>query len=253
MRLILLCLPLALAACVSSPPAPDAPDAYRAESFQPPPRGAILTLLPPQETQYDEMREGAELLHKQLQKQLLAAGYQVIALKKDDYVRRWQQEAEAVGGVYQPDSGEFKGQEYLQALGNLLRTSCAITQCAMLMDARLVVRPAAVINGKVAWDGRTLPSNEPPSSDGSSPARTYAISIELSAIQPDGSLAFKSYGGTTLPQQYSLAEMQNYKNKPMPWNDGDLTAGLRIALNPLLSKPSAPSTPSVTPAAAPVK
>jgi hypothetical protein len=31
--------------------------------------------------------------------------------------------------------------------------------------------------------------------------------------------------------------MQNYKNKPMPWNDQDLIAGLRIALKPLLESP----------------
>ena len=85
-------LSLLLAACVANPPAPPAPDAFRAEAFQPPPPGTTLTLLPPQETQYDELRSGAELLHKQLQKQLTAAGWKVVALKRDDYLRGWKQD-----------------------------------------------------------------------------------------------------------------------------------------------------------------
>jgi hypothetical protein len=238
MRSVLLCL--TLAACASNPPASEAPDAYRAAAFQPPPPGATLTLLPPQETQYDELREGAEQLHKQLQKQLLAAGYQVIALKKDDYVRRWNQEAANVGGVYQQDSGEFKDKEYTQALSALLRNSCELTKCAMLIDARLVVRPAELVNGMVEWDGRRQASGDKVSSGNDAPDRTYAISVEIAGIQPDSNLAFKAYGGAVVPAQYSMDELQNFARKPLSWDSGDLDAGLRIALRPLLEKPTAP-------------
>lgn len=227
---------LILTACVTTTPIPTAPDAYRAATYTPPPAGANLTLLPPQETQYEEMREGAELLHKQLKKQLDAAGYKVTVLKKDDYVAQWNREAAAVGGVLQPN-GQFKEAEYRQALGSLISKSCAATHCAMLIDARLVVRPAEVVGGRVEWDGRRmLPAN--PDSTGPAAERTYGISVEVSGIQPDGSLAFKNYGGTVLPPQYSLADMQQFANKPMVWSDADLSAGLRIALQPLLNTPA---------------
>lgn len=239
MRPVLLCL--LLAACAANPPVAPAPDAYRAAAFQPPAPGAVLTLLPPQETQYDELREGAEQLHKRLQKQLLAAGYQLVVLTREDYLRRWKQEADNVGGVYQQDSGEFKSKEYLQALSALLRSSCELTKCALLIDARLVVRPAELVGGMVEWDGRRQPSEGAASGD-QTPDRTYGISVEISGIQADSSLAFKSYGGAVLPAQYSLHELQNFARKPMSWNSVDLDAGLRIALSPLLGKP-APTAP----------
>lgn len=235
-------LPLILAACVSNPPAPPAPDAFRDPAFQPPPRGAALTILPPQETQYDELRAGAELVHKQLHKQLTNAGYRVTVLKRDDYLRRWKQEAEAVGGVYQPDSGTFKGKEYVQALETLIRKSCEETQCALLIDARLVVRPAEIIGTQVVWDGQKRFSNEPAAPGSATSTQTYGISIEVSGIQPDGSLAFKNYGGAILPPQYSVVELQSFKPNPMSWNDADIASGLGIALKPLLDKPVAQKT-----------
>ena len=238
-------LSLLLAACVANPPAPPAPDAFRAEAFQPPPPGTTLTLLPPQETQYDELRSGAELLHKQLQKQLTAAGWKVTALKRDDYLRRWKQEAEAVGGVYQPDSGEFKSKEYVQALATLIRKSCAETQCALLVDARLVVRPAEIVGNQVLWDGQKRYSGEP--SRAAAPTQTYAISVEVSGIQPDGELGFRNYGGAVLPPHYSIVELQNQKPAPMSWNDADIASGLNIALKPLFEKPTPAPVPSPPP------
>lgn len=239
MRRLLPLLSLLLAACVSNPSAPQAPDAYRAEGFQPPPPGATLTLLPQQETQFDELREGAEQLYRQLKKQLTAAGYRVVVLDKDAYVRRWKQEAEAVGGVYQPGSGEFKSKEYVEALSTLIRKSCAETRCAMLVNARLVVRPAEIDGRDVLWDGQKKFSDGPVPPGDERSDRTYGISVEISGILPDGSLAFRTYGGATLPPQYDLTELRNFTRKPMTWNDGDLAAGLRIALQPLLEKPIA--------------
>ena len=239
-------LSLLLTACVANPPAPPAPDAFRAEAFQPPPPGTTLTLLPPQETQYDELRTGAELLHKQLQKQLTAAGWKVVALKRDDYLRRWKQEAEAVGGVYQPDSGEFKSKEYVQALATLIRKSCAETQCALLVDARLVVRPAEIVGNQVLWDGQKRYSADPTSAGANPATQTYAISVEVSGILPDGELGFRNYGGATLPPHYSVLELQNQKPAPMSWSDTDIAAGLNIALKPLLEKP-APAKPQEKP------
>jgi hypothetical protein len=242
MRVFFLSLPLLLCACATTTPPPGAPDAYHAEAFAPPPAGTGLTLLPPQETQFDELREGAELLQKQLQKQLSAAGYRVTVLNKDAYVKQWNEEAAAVGGVLDTE-GHFKDKEYREALGNLMRKTCEATRCAMLLDARLVVRPAEIVDGKVEWDGRRM---MPPEliTRSTKAQRSYGISAEVAGIQPDGGLAFKTYGGAVLPPQYSMADIQQFVNKPMVWSDTDLSAGLRIALQPLFSKRSASAAPA---------
>ncbi|MDE2600486.1 MAG: hypothetical protein KGL40_12775 [Rhodocyclaceae bacterium] len=249
MRFPFLILPLLLCACATTAPPPQAPDAYRADTFDAPPPGASLTLLPPQETQFDELREGAELLQKQLQKQLSAAGYKVTVLKKDDYVAQWNQEAAAVGGVLDAE-GHFKDKEYREALGNLLRKTCEASGCAMLLDSRLVVRPAEIIDGQVEWDGRRIAAAEP-STRSAKAQRSYGISAEVAGIQPDGSLAFKNYGGTLLPPQYSMDDIQEFVNKPMTWSDADLSAGLRIALQPLFATPVLAPTPAPAPASVP--
>jgi hypothetical protein len=243
MRRLLPLLSLLLAACATHPSPPQAPDTYRADGFQAPPPGTTLTLLPQQETQFDEFREGVEQLHRQLQKQLTSAGYRVVALDKDDYIRRWKQEADAVGGVYQTGSGEFKSKEYVEALSTLIRKSCAETTCAMLIDARLVVRPAEIEGRNVVWDGQKKYSDDPVPPGAELGERTYGISVEISAIQPDGTLAFRTYGGATLPPQYHLSEFQNFTRKPVTWSDNDLAFGLRIALKPLQEKPNAPVQP----------
>lgn len=245
-----LCAPILVAgltACVSNPSTPQAPDTYRADGFRPPPPGTTLTLLPQQETQFDEFREGVEQLHRQVQKQLASAGYRVVALNKDDYIRRWKQEANAVGGVYHTESGEFKGKEYMEALSTLIRKSCAETNCAMLIDARLVVRPAEVDGRNVLWDGQKKFSDGPVPPGAELSDRTYGISVEISAILPDGNLAFRTYGGATLPPQYELSELQSFSRKPVVWNDSDLAAGLRIALQPLQEKSPIP-VPGALPA-----
>jgi hypothetical protein len=239
MRLSLPCLAFALTACAAHPPAPEAPDAWRADTFQSPPVGARLVLLPPQETQYEELRSGAELLHRQARGQLAQAGFVVVTLERDDYAKQWQQEAQHVGGVYQPDSGEFKNKEYLQAFNTLLRKNCEATKCALLIDARLVMRPAQVKAGVAEWDGRKQVVDAAP--DGKTPGHAYGISVELSGITPDSTLAFKAYGGVALPEPYSAAELRNKTRKPLPWSEADIAEGLRIALKPLQEKPAVPA------------
>src|SRR5690606_13399986 len=139
-----------------------------------------------QESQYDQLRSSADTLHRLLQQQLLAAGYRVATLNRDAYTRLWQQEAEAVGGVYQKDSSEFKGKEYLQALKSLIQKSCVHTECDLILEARLVTRPASISNGYLEWDGRRRAQP-----DAGESGTAYGISVELSGITADGELAFK--------------------------------------------------------------
>lgn len=246
MRAFLILLPLLLAACVSNPAtpaAPEAPDNFRAEDFQPLPAGARITLLPMQETQYDMLRTGAELLELQLKRQLTAQGYQVTVVKRDDYLKHWQEEARAVGGVYVEDSGEFKPKEYTQALASLVRKTCAATGCALLINHRLLLRPARISKGQIAWDGISQPFLLPTESE-----QGYAISVELTAVTPAGELGFRRYGAVTALSSLGLAEIRQQVEQKKLFVDAEVAQGVLIALQSLRERQGAPTATAPMPA-----
>lgn len=249
MRLPLILLPLLLAACVShpaTPVAPEAPDNFRAEDFQSPPAGARITLLPMQETQYEMLRAGAEMLESQLKRQLTAQGYQVTVVKRDDYLKHWQEEAKSVGGVYVEDSGEFKPREYTQALESLVRKTCAATGCALLINHRLLLRPAYIAKGKIAWDGVSQPFLLPTETD-----QGYAISVELTAVTPAGELGFRRYGAVTALSSLGLAEIRQQVEQKKLFVDAEVAQGVRIALQSLREKQGTPAATAPMPADTP--
>lgn len=235
MRPILTFLPLLLAACVSNPatPAPpEAPDNFRAEAFQPPPPGARITLLPMQETQYDMLRAGAAMLEAQLKRQLGALGYQVTVVKRDDYLKHWQAEAKSVGGVYVEGSGEFKPREYAQALESLMRKTCAADGCALLINHRLLLRPARMADGQIAWDGVSQPMPLKTESE-----QGYAISVELTGVTPAGELGFRHYGAVTALSGLSLDNIRQQVEQQKLFIEAEVARGARIALQPLRELP----------------
>ena len=245
MRTLLTLLSLLLAACATAPPpAPDAPDNFRAEDFRPPPAGARITLLPLQETQYDMLRAGAEMLEAQLKRQLGALGYQVTVVKRDDYLKHWQEEAKAVGGVYVESSGEFKPTEYAQALASLVRKTCAATDCALLINHRLLLRPAHIAKGRISWDGFQQAFPLPTESE-----EGYALSVELTAVTPTGGLAFTHYGAVTALSGLSLAELKLHVEQKKIFVEPEVARGAHIALQPLREKPTAPAAQATPPAA----
>lgn len=245
MHVFLILLPLLLAACVSqpaTPAAPEAPDNFRAEDFQPPPAGARITLLPLQETQYDMLRAGAEMLESQLKRQLIALGYQVTVVNRDDYLKHWQEEARAVGGVYVEGSGEFKPKEYTQALESLVRKTCAATSCTLLINHRLLLRPAYLGKGRIAWDGVSLPFLLPSESE-----QGYAISVELTALTPAGELGFRRYGAVTGLSSLGLAEVRQHVEQKKLFVDAEVAQGVRIALQNLRARQGLPGAPAPVP------
>lgn len=239
MRTLLACLlPFVLTACITTSPIPDAPDNIRDPGFQPPPAGARITLLPMQETQYEMLRDGAEMLEDSLMAQLKSMGYKITVIKRDDYLRLWQEEARAVGGVYE-ENGTFKPREYVQALDSLVRKSCAATGCALLINHQLVTRPAQVENGYIAWDGIRLPLLNP---DAGKLDQGHGISVELTAITPMGALGFKHYGAVTALTGLTMEEMQQYVKKQQFFVESDIDRGARLALRPMREKVAPPAT-----------
>lgn len=237
-----LCLSLVLTACVSTPTIPQAPENITTPDFQPPPPGARITILPMQETQYDMLRNGAEVLENQIKKELTALGYKVTQIKRDDYLKMWQEEAKVVGGVYE-GNGDFKAKAYLQALDALVKKTCLATECSLLINHQLIMRPALIQEGYIAWDGRRLPLLVKPDTE-----QGYGISVEITAVAPSGDLAFKRYGAVIALSGLSVEEMRQHIQQQNLFNTTDIALGCSIALQPLRDKAAKtpPSTQATT-------
>ena len=100
----------------------------------------------------------------------------------------WQQEVEAVGGVFDPVSGGMRTVQYGKALAALAQRIAADTQCSLVLRPRLLTRRARFSGFKAEWDGQARQS---PVSGGFAGAtrfdgHTVALSVELVGLVPDG-------------------------------------------------------------------
>ena len=236
MRLLpsLLLSTLLLQGCVTAPPAAKS-DSYVDSSFTAPARGSLFVLLPVNSGSADVAR-GESLVTEQLHRQLIGAGYKVVALDDANYEVIWTQEIQAVGGIYDSKTGALKTQAYAQALAALTRRVALDTRCAMVLKPALVMRQARLSGIGADWDGQRRPvpqvRNYGAESryDGSIPA----ISIELLGLASNGNVAFKTLGGISLPYRADSLGAR-FEVRPDLFADATETAsGVYIALAPLL-------------------
>lgn len=96
--------------------AEDAAKDYIEPKFVPPPTGSLIILAPKHGTS-PQIAEGEEFILRQLHLQLTAAGYRVAVLDSSNYASMWQEEVNAVGGLYDPNTGERDPVAYGRALG----------------------------------------------------------------------------------------------------------------------------------------
>jgi len=235
MRILLsLLLVLLLQACASSPK-PAASDDYVAPSFSAPARGSLFVLLPAKSGS-PEVVSGEKLVTDQLHRQLTAVGYKVVALDDANYEVIWNQEIQAVGGIYDSNTGAIKTKAYAQALGALTRRVAADTHCSFVLKPVLVLRTAKLSGIGADWDGqrRPLPKTRSYGEDSRYDGSIPAISVELLALSSNGDIAFKTLGGISLPYRAdNLAG--RFEVRPDLFADVSETAdGVRIALRPVI-------------------
>ena len=236
MRLVVFVVALALASCTAVAPTA-APDSFIDGAFVPPPKGSLVVLLPPNGSPAAAAR-GEELIQEHVHGQLVAAGYRVAGLERANYAVIWEQEIAAVGGIYDAKSGAFKPKANLQAMAQLARRVAASTGCSLVLEYQLVERPATLSGRSAQWDGQVRQQQVVGAygneyrHDGS----TVGLSVRLFGLLADGRVAFKTYGGTSLPYQINArSAVQEFR--PNLFISGEETAeGVKLALAPIVGR-----------------
>jgi len=206
-------------------------------SFRPPRAGELIVLLPPR-SKSPEIAKGEALVVQQLHRQLTEARYKVAMLDAENYATVWNEEVAAVGGIYDPASGRLRAEAYGQAMSALAQRIATDTKCALVLSHALSLRTASLSGKWAEWDGQRRRYE---TQGGGSFGMTYSgttagLSVELLAIAADGRLAFRSFGGATLPYRTNLQTRHN-ELRPDLFSSGEETAeGVALALKPLLGQ-----------------
>lgn len=230
-------LALALQACTTTGPSAPA-DNYIAPAFRPLPQGALVVLLPAKGGVAD-MSAGEQFVVDQLHRQLHAAGYRVKALDAANYTLLWDQEVKIVGGIYDGGTGELRTRAYGQALGALAQRIAADTGAVLVISHKLLMRPAQLSGTRAVWDGqnRAQPTANAHGDDHRFDGKTIGLSVELLGIAGNGSIAFKTYGGTSLPYRADVWDGKYQVRTDLFAKDDETAHGVRIALLPVLPGP----------------
>lgn len=225
-------LVLVLAACAAPKPRPAA-DNRVDPNFKPPPAGALIVLLP--EPQTPPIEAGEVFMARQLEQQLMSAGYRVAKLSRSNYAEIWPQEVASVGGLFDAATGAPRPQAYGVALSRLARRVCEELKCALLVQQRLLKRSAQLDGSVAEWDGQRLPIpvKDIPGREARFSGSAPGLSVELFAMTAEGRLGFRTYGGATLPYRTNMQESKNELRQTLFADDREVADAVRIALEPL--------------------
>jgi hypothetical protein len=206
-------------------------------SFKPPASGSLILLLPPS-TEAPELDAGVATLLQALHSELAAAGFRTALLDKANYETIWAQEVEAVGGIYDSRTGSLKPVERALAIAALTKRLAQETSASLVITPRLVLRKAELSGTKASWDGRLVlvPTRGTFGGSSSSTGTTTAVSVQLLALARDGTLAFNTFGGVTLPYAINFVSERPELREKIFSDKNDLAKAAEIALGPLTKK-----------------
>lgn len=235
-QLLLILSALLLVACASVAPALPS-DNHVAVNFQRPDAGAFI-VMPPPEVELPKLQPGLALLKSQLHKQRKAASYRVAMLDESNYATIWAQEVQAVGGIYDPVTGNPREAEFSRVLVALAQRVSAETKAVLILRPRLIMRTAKLTGAGAVWDGqqRRVPTL---GLDGGSiryDGNTQGVSVQLIALTSNGALALRTYGGASLPWRANLITKQNEFRPDLFDSDGEVSDAVALALGPLAGK-----------------
>lgn len=234
--LLLCAFALALQGCASTAPAP-ADDTVINAAFQRPAPGSLVVILPPK-AETNDYGKANGFVTEQLRAQLVAAGYKVKGLDATNHDLIWAQEVAIVGGIYDPATGQRRGDAYARAVSALAQRVATDTGAALVVWPGLVLRQA-IFNGTSAeWDGqrRTPKLTKAFADDYRMKGSTIAISVELLAVSSNGQVAFKTLGGVSLPYSADVWHGQHTLRDDLFSSDEEIGQGIAIALRPLLAR-----------------
>jgi hypothetical protein len=209
-------------------------ESFVAPSFRAPAADARVIILPPK-TDDRALAPGGPILLNQLHRQLVAAGYNAALLDEANHDLLWRQEVEAVGGIYDAVTGQLRTERYGKALSALAQRIAADTRCSLILRPRLITRSAKMSGFKAEWDGqaRQQPVSGAFAGEVRFDGRTVALSVELMALTPDGAVAFRTLGGTSLAYRKDMSRGRVEIRQDLFASEQETAEGVQLALRPL--------------------
>ena len=143
-----------------------------------------------------------------------------------------------MGGIYDSKTGNLKPVERALAIAALAKRLTRETSAALVITPRLVLRKAELSGTKASWDGRLVlvPTRGTFGGSSSSTGTTTAVSVQLLALGHDGTLAFSTFGGVTLPYAINFVSERPELRANIFSDKSDLTKAAEIALGPLTKR-----------------
>jgi len=228
-----------LGACAAAPPR--STEEFTSPALHALPPGSAVALLPVKSPPTD-LAAGDQLVLKQLQAQLGAAGFRVVTADAARFDADWSREVQAVGGLYDPVTGALRTGAYGRVLSRLAQRVAQDTHAVAVIDHRLMTRRAQSSGSDVEWDGqrRTQTTVRAYGSTYRFDGTTTALSVQLLVLSADGELLLKSYGGSALPYVADVREGRYLQRPDLFASDAETADGVRLALRPLLQPPVGP-------------
>jgi hypothetical protein len=229
---------LAAAFCVATTKAPaQTRPPSTGSSYQKPAPEALVLLLPAS-AEAEELLPGLPVLLNALHTELRAAGYRTALLDKQNYEIIWNQEVDAVGGIFDNSTGKPKLEAHAAAMSALSRRLAHETNAALVILPKLVLRKAELNGTKADWDGRLvlIPTRGTFGDRTRHRGTTPAISVHLLALTDAGALAFNTFGGITLPYVIDFVTERPVLRTDLFSSATDFAEGVKIALKPVLSQ-----------------
>jgi hypothetical protein len=199
------------------------------------PRPAVLVVLPPL-AQFPEFTDGQDAVEEELIGVLVGAGYKVRRLVRSEFITALTEEIAAVGGIYDPVTGQQNLARHEEALGRLTRRLVDENEAAMVLSSRLVLRTATVRGDAAEWDGQVRMGRTTQGIDQTVvwSGTTKGLSLELTGFRSNGERVFKTYGGLVLPYRLDMAQSKLELRRSFFPNRGEVVEGSLVALKPLL-------------------
>lgn len=222
-----------LSACATSVSKPVA-DNFIAQTYVRPAKGSRVIILPPT-AKYRDFQPGLDLVEDELEKQVLAAGYEPQLVVRSDFDLVWREEVDAVGGVYDATTGALRAAKYEQATAAMVRRIATELKGQLLLVPQLVLRTAKLDGGNVEWDGRTftVPITKSDRRVTKFSGNIPGLSLQISAFDVGGGLQFGSHGALLFPYRHNMEEVVNEVRPDMFSHRDEIVEGVAIALMPL--------------------
>jgi hypothetical protein len=201
-----------------------------------PPKAAVVVVLPPL-AQFPEFAEGQDPVEEELTGLLVGGGYKVRRLVRAEFIAALKEEIAAVGGIYDPLTGEYSAARYEEAVGRLTRRIVEENENAVVLSPRLVLRTATVRGDAAEWDDQVRMGRTTHAIDQTVvwTGTTKGVSVELTGFAPSGERLFKTYGGLVLPYRTNMEQSKMELRRNIFSLRSEIVDGSRVALKPLLS------------------